>query len=239
MPPSLPKVPFSSGGHSGFRTPDSAWAPIEVAYGQTLPSRVRQEIVAATAHFVDMAAVELEAPPAMPAKRRVERLRKSARKLADELTKCRTFKPNSPELWADELIFQHLRLPPLDNGQPRPTSVHLAPGLGYIAKFISACDAAKNEMNEMKLRYWRAGSAWNDWIKALTKIMTKHDLPIGASGTVATTNSDPDDWRLDLDYPPFTAFMRALQQQVPANVQKHMCSDAALAGAINRARREP
>jgi hypothetical protein len=232
MPPRTAKGPSSSGGHLGFAIPDAAWNTIEAAYGRELLAAVREEIGKATAHYVDFAAAEKAAPPSLPAKRRLGRLRSSAQKMLAEVDKRNSFAPEAPEFYADELLHNHLRHPASDNKNLRPWRWHrlLAPVAADLARVIAACDDAKTEMNRTSSPgYWREGSQWNDWVVWLTEIATEHQLPTGASVTVKA--AEPD------QYSPFIGLVRALQGCLPSDLRQSVHSDGALAEAIKRARR--
>jgi len=231
MPPRAAKVPFSSGGNRGFTIADAAWKAIETAYGRELSPAVREEMGSATAQYVDFATAEKAAPPSLPARRRIERLRKRAKQLLEELDERNSFAAPAPELYADELIYFHLY--PRSNPKallPGRRHLLLAPSSAEVERIVAGCDAALSEMGRTSAPgYWHEGSSWNSWVVQLTEIAASHGLPVGAAVTVK--KAEPD------QYSPFIRLVQALQRCLPSDLRRSMLSDDALTEAIKRARR--
>jgi uncharacterized membrane protein YccC len=231
VPPRAAKVPFSSGEHRDFAIPECAWSRIEASYGRELPSSARDQFSKATAHYVDMAAAEQAAPSALPARDRLVRLRKLATDLHAELDERNSFAAGRPEFYADQLIYFHLQHPGATTEALRPGREHLllAPVAGDLQRFIAACDAAASEMEATsKPGYWREGSAWNNWIDALSRIAEAHGLPTAATETIKIAADELS---------PFVPFVAALQETLPAELRRSTGSLVALTGSIKRARK--
>src|SRR5262249_12916386 len=161
----------------------------------------------------------------------VDQLRKIAAKLYDELERRKEFEPSAAEFYADEQIIQHLGLPysPRDFVPGRQHRL-FAPVADYIAKFMSACDAAKDEMERMT-DYWREGLSWDEWIVSITTIVREHELPHSAA---------VDQMKSPVRYSPFVLLVHALQKHagIPQELCRHTHSLGALTEAIKRARQE-
>ena len=90
-----------------------------------------------------------------------------------------------------------------------------------------ACNLALKEIGNTNLKGYREGDCWDQWVRQLTKIAQESKIPFAASkgSDKATT------------YSAFILLVEAFQNCVPASARRHFHSKAALAAAINRARK--
>jgi hypothetical protein len=220
-----PKVPFASAVVPPVRLDPSDWSRIEREYGHALPSGLREKILRHTQFFVDMAIHENAAQPIETAVKRLKHLRRSAQDLLELLYQAQSLL-DLPDIYADELVVWHLY-----QKVPHPSRTHefLFPFANEVRSFEKACASAQDEMtrdSNQKPGYWRAGWAWDEWIKNLTTTLTEHQLPI-------SVRKDSDKNRTPS---PFARFVIELQKSVPRQCRHYSTTDAISQGIV-RARR--
>ena len=226
-------LPFASvsGGGPKFSPTNEQWKQIERAYGHALTDNVRQAIVAATINFLLWEPFEREAKPISRARERVVTVQKAAKSLHDALVlyeELVTAPATTATVYAHQLIKRHFAGEEFWSAKFRSRNGgELARLKRVLAPLPSACASALAELDDPNLPGYCEGACWRGWVRDLTRIAKQHKLPIPVR-----TDTDKK-WRPS----PFVALLYELQQHVPVAARRHMHSKAALAKAIQRARR--
>jgi len=199
--------------------PDSDWEKIEAAYGRQLSPTVRAEILVSMRVYCKLALDEMEAPSALPARRRIDRLRKLARPLLAEIENRNSLSRMAPEAIADGPIYRPLEHSNLERRLLKPLS-------RMLQRFIAATDAAHRGL---PIRNPKPGGPtyWDLWIVTLTDIAIKNQLPAGAGEIAGKPES----------YSPFVNLVDALQKLIPSHLRRSTHSQCGLNESIKRARR--
>jgi hypothetical protein len=208
----LPRVkkllPVSAGaGYPAFRIGRAKRRKLEQAIGQPIPAAAWDEIIVATREYRADTELERNTPPISPVIDRVEKLRAAAAVICAIWEESVSDKRRTPYL---HIRADKLRAWALDSRHR-----------------MQDFDAELRTLGRIKAEGggFRAGEAWDRWIRRLTRILEKAGLPTGA-------RNDSDQSRTS----PFVAFIRGLQGCLPAKFKRHTFSNPALAKAIERGR---
>jgi hypothetical protein len=217
-------LPIASSGSEPRLSLSEKWDRIEKAYGRLLADDVRQRILQATTFFVSFEVFERNARPVNDAIEYVSSIKEAANALQNAL--AGSFKGSvDATYYAESLINQNFRdsrlKVPRYNGPFDALS-------GMLTSLAVACRDALKEMERPDAPGHREGECWANWIRSLTKIASEFGLPRGVS-----KGSDKS-----AQISPFTLFVEALHECVPKDARRHHHSNAALAKAINEARRQ-
>jgi len=236
------KLPIASAGNAPvIEITDDNWRRIEHAYRRELSPAVRKQIHKITQTFAAEAQLECRAEPAAATRTRIEAIKAAASLLHRELHTGTT----TADTYARTLIKRQLANdhPPkhkvsdfdaeIDDSDTGifeaamrwdPPTIHddLRVISEHAVSLVFACQAALSELKAGPS--FRKGEAWCKWVRRLTDIAKKNDLPWGASQE--TTNQSQ-----------FVNFIRKLQCCcVPDEYWHTNHSYGAMAKAITRAR---
>jgi len=209
MPRRLAKRPVRALPTARIEIEDAQWRSIEQGYGCSLADVVRLEIAQVTNDFIALAVAEGHAPSTKEVRKRIEHIRRTARAFLSTLEN--TY--DDAGLLAQDRIEQKF-------GDLR--ELH-----GSIAVLAVNCDQALTDL-ESATRHYR-GSVWEHWVRELTSIAKKHNLPTGVRKDADKSAEDTPSQ--------FVLLVQTLQKVVPENYRRHFNSSNALATAINLARR--
>lgn len=206
----LPELWPTKNGIPRFQISNSQWKIVERDYGKKLTPAVRAEITATTDEFIAFATAEQAGISTRATREQLKRIKRAAEMLSSVL------------LAAEEADL---------------TSFHLTRHFDVVEKFPAwlavlavACEKADTDLADVTALV--EGSAWAQWIRALTGIAEKYGLP-----TAARKDSDR---QVTYVASAFVLLVLALQKQcVPARCHRHasLSYGAALAEAISVARR--
>ena len=217
MPRRSLTIPVSSGDGADpdLTSIEANWQRIEEAYGKSLLTEVRSELLEATRAFLLFEAAERTAEPRKYAAKWIKDCKKVAEKLWHAMTP-------SPSGASDANTFaQHLVVQNFPQGNKGfSTLVTLLPSLN------AACVSALEELKDPSMSSFRPGRAWGRWIRKLTEIIRNNSLPYGVS-------KDPGRKSRFLD------LVWELQQLLPVECRRHTQSKPALAKAILDERTRP
>jgi hypothetical protein len=220
MARSAPTIPnASASGKPELSIKKEDWLRIEKGYGHPLSDDVRERIREATTQLVYYEVFERNAEPLSAATGRVNSIKKATSNLVSALMAI----SSDAKVYADHLVKKHFSDPRL--ATPRDDLFHSL--IGVLSSLSVACNLALKEMGNTNLTGYREGDRWDQWVRQLTKIAQESKIPFAASkgSDKATT------------YSAFILLVEALQNCVPASARRHLHSKAALAAAINRARK--
>jgi hypothetical protein len=214
-----PKIPLITlAAPRPFALDERKWIQIERAFGRCLDGQTRQEILVVTMQFLRFAEAESNTGLMSDAVGRVRLLRKHARSLlriVDDTSGLQI-----TQKYVDEQIAAA--------GGRRNFKVFSA----ELAWFAEACDMALSQMNNLsRHRFWPDGGSWQNWIRQLTEIAKRHELPFGA-------RKDTDKVKQG-KVSPFVKFVNKLQTYIPDAHRRGAHSIEALSVAINTARSRP
>jgi hypothetical protein len=221
------RLPLASvgGRPAEFSPADAQWKQIERAYGHSLPEAVRQGIREATTNFLRWEPYERAAELVSLARERVLTVQKGAKTLYDALVAAPS---TTASVYAHHLIKRHLADEKYWRRKLRGQNEDKFERFRRLSELlVDACTSALTELNDPSRPGHREGDCWEGWVRNLTYIAKKHNLPTGAR-----TDTRPSDKQS-----PFVALVSKLQQLVPVAAVHHAHSNDALAKAIQRARR--
>jgi hypothetical protein len=225
MARSAPTIPITTltGGDPELSISTRDWKRIESAYGRAVPTTAREEICAATFRHLLFVEGEQAASPVSQARKRIEQINKAAAKFQKVVFDNPQDSRRDSRIYADELIKRHFNNPRL-RGTPALRSLGLVMG-----SLKGACKQALADLEDPKNQGRRRGETWENWIRCVTDIIKRHDLPSEVrKDTDKNVTGKPS---------PFVALIRDLQAFVPKNYRRSTHSDIALSEAIVRARR--
>lgn len=220
MPKRTPKLSTATAvGQSRFELSEACWSRVEQAYGCSLSSEARHQIIAATNEFIEFEKLERTAEPMVWTQKKIEGIEGAAAKLTNELQMPGT--GDDTLLEATDCIAGKIR-PSLPEGR-----VALRGLEKLLLELSIACGLALKEIDENDEIGFREGDSWGVWIRTLTRIAADRNLPTGVSkGSDKSTR----------DASPFVHLVNELQNCLPAESERHTHSLGALSGAISRAR---
>jgi hypothetical protein len=197
----------------------SHWGEIEKVYGPALSEDVRKSIVSAVQALINDGTLEQNALFATTASDRIREIRLSARQLKFSLNK-RALSDHEERAISLQLGKEIKRLGP-PRSDLRETAI-------IAGRLVHACDRllAKIAGGEGL----EEGEAWKRFIRVMTAILKKADLPTGASQS--------RDKRSDDKPSPFVVLIAEIQKRLPPKIRRHDRADPlSLAKKINEARR--
>ena len=221
----VPLLPIASASSEPPLTITDSWDRIEKAYGHSLADHVRQCILETTKSFAYFEVFERTARPLQDAIDIVSTVRGTANSLQNAL--AGSFKGSvDASYYAESLIKRNFRDPRLK--VPRYSCGPFDALSGVLTSLAVACNLALGEMESSDAPGHREGECWEDWIRSLTRISQENRLPWRVSkGSDKSAQESP-----------FTMLVAALHECVPKDARRHHHSNAALAKAINEARRQ-
>lgn len=200
-----------SGQEPGLSISQQEWRRIENVYAP-LSADMREKIHQATFAFVCFEPFERDAVSATEALERIEAIDAAARDLFLVLSSGNA----DASVHADGVIARQLK----------PVKQSLQDVCKAMLSLSVACRDAKREIASQSA--YRDGACWDQWIRALTKILRSKGLPTGAA-----KGSDKGEKTSQ-----FVRLVQELQKLVPAAARRHhLGADTSLAKAIHEARR--
>lgn len=217
-------LPIASAGSEPELSITENWGQIEKAYGHSLDDAVRKRILEATTSFVYFEVFERTAKPVRHAIDAVSSVRSAAKALFHAL--AGSHNGSDASFYAKHLINRNFDDPRLRVSGPGNDPLNALTGV--LTTLAAACNLALEEMETSDATGHREGDCWENWIRRLTRISEENGLPWRVSkGSDKSTQESP-----------FTRLVATLQECVPRDARRHR-SNAALAKAINEARRRP
>ncbi|MEH2524212.1 hypothetical protein V1288_002121 [Bradyrhizobium sp. AZCC 2176] len=214
MPQRKRRLPISSSGQPAPKFEPNAvfWGRCETAYGRAISREIREEVVTATNNFLWIASMEAEAEDLNAAVERIGRYRKAAGALLNEQGE-----PGSTAsiFYAEYLIQSEFPDTTLDQLHDLLMSYH------------GACARAQGRAASENEPEFRQGASWDTWIRNITAICKRHQLPIGS-------RKDDDKMR---QHSPFVRLVYELQSGFDHRYLRGAHSRTAVAKAIGDARR--
>jgi hypothetical protein len=199
MPQFKPKSRFSAvSGRPKFRISKADWARIETAYGHQLAAPVRRKIRAATRKYLDWVEFEPKAATISETSARVQTIKKAAHKFRETIQRPPKI-GRQADYYARSLVSKHMGLP----FKGRDGLQNLA--LKIERDVAKGCERALAELR--KESGFREGETWQVWVRDLTSILKKNQLPI-------PVRKDTDKAKV-AQPSAFVAFMRELQACIP------------------------
>ena len=210
----------SAGGPLPKVVVDNAkWKTLEKIFDKAILPALRTELIDATNHFLSFAIFEHTAEPLAGAIERVSTLSDAANQFWRALIDG---KSSDARFYADHMIesyFDDARLPKRDRIQ----------GLSLImTSFVAACNLANKEMASGTNAEHRIGECWEGWIRRLTEIIERNEMPTAASKDAGLNNGKASK---------FVRFVEEFQESFEPKFRRATFSTPALADAITRARR--
>jgi hypothetical protein len=197
---------------------DKQWSEIEKPFGCVLAPQTRQEILNVTVEFLQFAEAESKTGLMDDAVERTERHRRLALSLLQSLDDTSEL----PVLqdYVDEEIA-------VSGG--RSNLNDLAAELRWL---VEACSVALEQMaSTSRHHFWPDGFVFEGWIRRLTDIAKRHQLPTAA-------RKDADKAKPGTESS-FVVFVDRLQTYIPEAHRRSTQSLVALSTAINAARSNP
>ena len=205
----------SAVGEIEFNLSETAWSRVEKAYARSLSKKAKFQITKSTITFLEFEKLERNAEPLAWTEEKIEKIKEAAAKLSGELRRCAK--------GDDTLLNAKYHI----NANWCSRSNHKFSDLDELLFQLSvACCRAIEEVGETPESGFREGEAWDEWIRALTKIIERYNLPSAAS-----KGSDKSVGRVS----PFVVLVHELQRCLLGG-RRHTHSRGALAQAISRAR---
>jgi hypothetical protein len=198
----------------------SYWEDIERAYGRVLPEEVRKSVILAVQALINDTAIEQNAFLTTVANERIREIRRGALELKSILNK-RPLPDHHNEREITLLLNNEIK----KLGPPRS---ELRESAMMASRLVTACNRALEKTASDQ--GFQEGNTWKHFIRVMTAILKKANLPTGASQS--------RDKRIDDRPSPFVALISEIQNKLPANVRRHERADPlSLAKKINEARR--
>lgn len=212
-------------GENCFSIEPKRWETLARAWDTNLTEEVRDLIFKATASFLLWEVFERTAEPMSKAVSRVKTIEKAARGLFLVLHQPH---PTPVETYADQILIRSFDTPLLNVNQPLEDIKWTLLSLSRACHSALADMAVEPDGSKTGFaRGFREGECWDNWIRELTQIAARHNLPSAAAkGSDKGTPSSP-----------FVRMVAALQAMLPPEARRHGQSQDALAAAIHRARR--
>jgi hypothetical protein len=225
-----PKLPASSGGPgaylvslgdyvmgraqkppSRFAISRSTWQQIERAYGEPLPTDVREALVKATEFFALFEECERAGERVIDVQKTIE----ACKRRASEFQRALPSLESDASRVAMFFISENFNDPRLFG------ILH-----NLLPSFDVACNAALKALSEYPPI--KEGDEWSTWIRKLNKIVQNNALP-------ADVRKDAGNKSKTDKQSPFTLLVWELQSCLPVESRRHAHSPGALATAISRA----
>jgi hypothetical protein len=209
--------PVRSGYDLDVKITDDRWVQLENELGKCISLELRAHIIDATNRFLRHAVSETESPSSKPAKARLHRITRATKRLSDAIKDDRgTYDAIK---YANSLIDKHLS--GLEDHQDIYDLVNI---------LVLACSKANAEFELDKNAAPLPVQYWNNWIRSVTDLLRRNDLPTSARKDAALQKADQQPSA-------FVRFIEQLQKEIPEAHRQAEQSKDALAGAITKARR--
>jgi hypothetical protein len=218
--PKKKKIPRAVVVKIKFVLADEDWIEIEKPPGRVLSTQTRQEILDATSEYLSFAEAESETGLMGDAIKHTERHRRLALALVESLYL-------TPERLTQEMQDYIYETIAVSGGRENLKCL-----FAELNWFVKACNGALEEMaSTSSHHFWPDGFAWEGWIRKLTDIAERHQLPTAA-------RKDSDKAKPETGSP-FVVFVDRLQTCIPEAHRRSTQSLGALSTAINAARSKP
>jgi hypothetical protein len=222
-----PKSRFAAvSGRPKLRMSKADWVRIEAAYGHRLAAPVRRKIRAATRKYLDWVEFEPKAATISETSARVQTIKRAAHKFRETIFQHPPKIGREADYYARSLICKHMGL--LFEGRD---------GLQNLALKIErdVADGCERALAELRKESgFREGETWQVWVRDLTSILKKSQLP---------TQVRKDTDKAKVAQPSaFVAFLRELQARIPQAYRRSQPgspdfqANIALSTAVIRAR---
>jgi hypothetical protein len=200
--------------------PDDEWRCLGEILGKVLQPAIRKEIIEVTDRFLHFAAFELTREPIDEALNRLEALTKTGEDLLRALADAGSSGDGS--VYAVHLLRHHFVAPEIRRKDKFDALTNI------ITSFVVACAKAREELSDRSSDH-RQTDSWETWIRNLTEIMKRNNLPTAArKDAVLNKSGTPSE---------FVLFIKQLQRQFDERFRRGTHSTDALAVAIGRSRR--
>jgi hypothetical protein len=197
-----PKTAFAAArGRPKFRIARSDWDRIETSYGHLLAAPVRRKIRDATRKYLDWVEFEDEAATISETTARIHAIKKIAREFREVVFQRPSKIGREADYYARSLICKHMGL----RFKGRDGLQNLA--LQVERDIANGCERALAELRREKGSGFRDGETWQWWVRTLTSILSKSQLP-------TQVRKDTDKAKV-AEPSAFVAFMRELQACIP------------------------
>jgi hypothetical protein len=218
----------AASGRPKFRIARSDWNRIETAYGHLLAAPVRRKIRDATRKYLDWVEFEDKAAMILETTARIHAIKKIAHELREVIFQRPSKIGREADYYARTLICKHMDL----RFEGRDGLQNLA--LKTEQDIAKGCERALAELRRESGLGFRDGETWQWWVRTLTSILSKSQLPI-------QVRKDTDKAKVAKPSA-FVAFMRELQACIPKAYRRsqpgspYFEANIALSTAIGRAR---
>jgi hypothetical protein len=210
----------SAGGPRPKTAVDNAkWQAIEKIFDRAISPALRTELVDATNHFLSFAVFEHTVEPLDGATERITTVSGAAKQFWRALIEGGN---SDARFYADHLIEMHFR----DAGMRHRDKIHYLTGI--MTSFVVACDLAGKELASGANAEHRRGDCWEGWIRRLTEILGRNEMPTSARKDAAVNKSGKAS--------KFVRFVEEFQMGFESKFRRGDFSTSALAEAISRAR---
>jgi len=215
-------------GRPQLKISKNDWQKMETAYGHPIATPLRRRILIATREYLDWVEFEQKADPTANCEQRIGSIKKAVGIFRRAILACPAgFSPQANFI-AMRLISTHMGLP----FKGRHGLQNLA--LKLDRDVSKSCERALAELKSQKDSGFRRGEMWELWVRKLTAILSKNELP-------TQVRKDADKAKA-VKPSPFVSIIRELQACLPAKYRKShplrpdFEANIALSTAIIRAR---
>ena len=217
----LPRITIR--GETGLCVTEKGWRLIEGRYGHQIPDEARSAVNAVINKFLQLASAEVDAPLKEDAFNRLRNLKDRTDSLREAFNELPV--DNPVRQYVDEEIAFAYSISQYENATPILEYVSVFER--DLERFSKACDETITFLSGHI--FWPTGGAWDVWIRQLTTILNRHDLPTSARKDSDKAKSDKAS--------EFVELVDELQRLIiPERFQRSIHSKPALATAIHKAR---
>jgi hypothetical protein len=211
----------SAGGPLPKVVVDNAkWQTFEKILDKTISPALRRELVDVTNHFLSWAIFEHSAEPLDGAIERITTLSGAANRFRRALTEGGNSDARFYGNYLIERYFNDARMPGRGNKINSLTCI--------MTSFVVACNRADKEIASRTNAEHRIGDCWGGWIRRLTEILERNEMPTAARKDAADSKSGKAS--------KFVRFVDEFQKSFESKFRRATFSTPALAEAISRAR---
>ena len=204
------------------------WQRIEAAYGYGIATPVRRRILVATREYLDWVEFEQKAATTAKSEKRICAIKNAARLFRQTVFACPASIGKQANFFAMRLISTHMGLPFEGRHGLQNLALKLDQGVS------KGCQRALAELRSRKDSGFRRGQTWELWVRKLTNILSKSELPTRVrKDTDKAKTAKPS---------PFVSFIRELQACFPEKYRRSHAersdfeANIALSTAIVRSR---
>jgi hypothetical protein len=225
MPRLSGKIPrITLRAETGLCVTEEGWRLLEKTYGCKIPDEARSAINAATNKFLQLASAEEDAPLKADALKRLENLKGRTTSLEEAINELPVDNPIRE--YVDEEIAFAYSISRYEHSIP--ILEYLSTFERELGRFSKACQDIITNLSSHD--FWPTGGAWDVWIRQLTTILDRHDLPTSARKDSDKAKSDKASQFVEL----VAAFQELI---IPEQLRRSDLSKPALANAIHKARK--